>query len=96
MDYNKIAAYSLSVCLLGLSVYLKSPLVAVASVLLFAFHYGHEVLLKVQDNKLFEQVQAELVVVKANAAATNARLEDMNKDLAATLVRVRETLGESF
>jgi hypothetical protein len=96
MDYNKIAAYTLSVALLGLSIYLHSPLVAIASVALFAFHYAHEVLLKVQENKDVADLKALIHQINQLRTIDNARLDQVEKDLATALVRVRETLGESF
>jgi len=96
MDYNKLAAYILAVALLGLSIYLKSPLVAIASVILFGFHYGHEILLKVQDNKEIVALRAEISNIRQTSSIDRQRIEEMEKDLSQALVRVRETLGESF
>ena len=90
------AVYALSILLLGLSIYLKSPLVAISSVILIALDHARDILLKLQENKLVEALRLELGDVRNVLSADRTRLESVEKELANAIVRIRESLGESF
>jgi hypothetical protein len=96
MEPKTIAAYALSVALLCLSVWLHSPLIAIATVVLFALDHARDILLKVQESKDVTEVKAVINDIADNVVKDRARIEQLERDLNAALVRVRETLGESF
>lgn len=96
MNYKTIAVYVLSIFLLMLSVYLHSPLVAIVTVVLIALDHARDILLKLQENKLVEALRLELSDVRNILSMDRTRLEAVEKELANAIVRIRESLGESF
>lgn len=86
---RNVPLYLLTTALLGASVYLRSPLIAVSIVALWAVNASETVLTR--KNK-----DADITELQATLAAHKAKMELLTRDIGAVTERARNILGENF
>lgn len=86
---HSVPLYLLTVALLGASVYLRSPMVAISVVALWGVRASEDVLTR--KNK-----DADIAEIQATLASHKAKMELLTKDITNVAERARVILGESF
>lgn len=79
----------LAVCLLGLSAYMKSPAVAIATVVLYGFSYAESVFARATKDK-------EVMELMARADAYEKKLKELAADINNVAERAATVLGETY
>lgn len=87
--YKNIASYVLTVALLGVAVYLESPLVATAIVALWAVNASESVLTR-------KNRDADILEMQASLAAYKAKLGALEMSVTNVAERARTILGETY
>lgn len=86
---RNIPLYLLTVALLGAAIYLRSPLIAVATVALWGVNALESVFTR--KNK-----DADIVEIQAMLAAHKAKIDLLTKDINNVAERARTILGETY
>lgn len=81
--------YLLTIALLGVAVYLKSPLTAIVTVGLWAVHAGEKVMTR-------KNRDTDIVELMATMQAHKAQMSLLTKDITNVAERARTILGENF
>lgn len=93
---TKQATYILVACLLALSVYLKSPIVGVFSVVLMAVEYAKDILMKNQVVEEVETLKTVNAAIQSELNKQRVKTEEIEKEVTRILQRVVETTGGDF
>jgi rRNA maturation endonuclease Nob1 len=93
---NRQATYGLVVALLALSVYLKSPIVGVFSVVLMGLDFAREILMKNQVVKEVEELKSVNSAIQTELNVQRMKIEEVNKELVRVTQRLVETTGGDF
>ena len=91
---NKNSMYALVVCLLALSVYLKSPMVGVSTVVLVAVEYLRDILMKNNIVKDIEDLKGVITALQSQANSERNRREILEKEMANVRQRVSDFAGD--
>ena len=93
---NKQPTYILVGFLLALSVYLKSPIVGIFSVVLIAVEYGKDILIKNNVVKEVEDLKEVILALQSQANLERVRMEQIEKEMTNMRMRIAETIGEGI
>ena len=93
---NRQATYGLVVALLALSVYLKSPIVGVFSVVLMGLDFAREILMKNQVVAEVEELKVVNAAVQKELNNQRAKMEEYGRELVRITQRLVETSGGDF
>ena len=86
---SNIALYILTAALLATSVYMKSPVIAVAVVALWGIHASETILTR-------KNRDADITDMLATMAAHKAKMDMLTRDITNVSERARVILGENF
>lgn len=81
--------YILTIALLGIAVYLRSPLVAVITVGLWGVHAAEVVLTR-------KNRDADILEMQETIASHKAKMDSLTRDITNVADRARTILGETF
>ena len=93
---NRQATYGLVVALLALSVYLKSPIVGIFTVVLLGLDFAREILMKNQVVKEVEELKSVNSAIQTELNVQRVKIEEFNKELVRVTQRLVETTGGDF
>lgn len=89
MNLNNLPLYFLTAALLGVAVYLKSPLIAVSIVALWAVHASEAVFTR-------KNRDADISELMDTMRSHKAKMDMLTKDITNVAERARTILGENF
>lgn len=93
---TKTPTYILVGLLLALSVYLKSPVVGIFSVVMMAIDFLREILMKNQVVKEMEELKAINKALQTESNSQRAKIEGIEKDMIGVQRRISETIGDGI
>lgn len=93
---NRQTTYGLVVALLALSVYLKSPIVGIFTVVLLGLDFAREILMKNQVVKEVEELKSVNSAIQTELNVQRVKIEEFNKELVRVTQRLVETTGGDF
>ena len=86
---SSIALYILTIALLGVAVYLKSPIIAVSVVALWGVHASEAILTR-------KNRDADIAEIMDVITAHKAQMASLTRDITNVADRARHILGENF
>lgn len=86
---ENVPMYLLTIALLGVAVYLKSPLTAIVTVGLWAVHAGEKVMTR-------KNRDADIAEMMDTLKSHKAQMSLLTKDISNVAERARTILGETF
>jgi hypothetical protein len=86
---SSIALYTLTAALLAVAVYLKSPIIAVSVVALWAVHASEAVLTR-------KNRDADIAEILSVIAAHKAKMDTLTKDITNVAERAKTILGDVY
>jgi hypothetical protein len=89
MSLKELPLYLLTMALLGTAVYLKSPVIAVAIVALWAVHASETVFTR-------KNRDADITEMQAVLAAHKAKMDTLTKDITNVAERAKTILGDVY
>ena len=86
---SSIALYTLTAALLAVAVYLKSPVIAVSVVALWAVHASETIFTR-------KNRDSDIAEIMATLASHKAQMSTLTRDITNVAERARTILGENF
>jgi hypothetical protein len=89
MTINDIPLYLLTLAILGMAVYLKSPLVCISIIALWAVNVAQNVMTR-------KNRDADITEIMSVIAAHKTQMASLTRDITNVADRARHILGENF